>query len=115
MSRPFKRDDIDDKAKRFKDNRHDRDTKLSISFNRQTFQKNFPSFSKPKILGNFSVDGNRRYCGDRSQLKFFNENRFKKPGTDEYGKVEWDLNSGMDKVSRKLPACKDEKIDHMLR
>jgi hypothetical protein len=99
--------------KRFKSS-HSRQS-LMLSFHRQDHNKNFPSFQKPKILGGFSVDGSRRYCCDRSQLKFFDGKRFKNVSTGKFEKVEWDMNTGMSKVIRKSPACKEENIDHMLR
>ena len=99
--------------KRFKSS-HSRQS-LMLSFHRQDHNKNFPSFQKPKILGDFSVDGSRRYCCDRSQLKFFDGKRFKNVSTGKFEKVEWDMNTGMSKVIRKSPDCKKENIDHMLR
>ena len=101
--------------KRFKESRDRQSSHLSLSFNRQVFDKNFPTFQKPKILGDFSVDGSRHYCDDRSQLKFFNEKRFKNVESGNFEKVDWDMNAGMSKVIHKCPECKDEKIDHMLR
>jgi hypothetical protein len=102
--------------KRFKPS-HDENSSecLNISWNRQNFDKNFPNFQKPKILGSFSVDGSRSYRSDRSQLKFFDAKRYKNSGTEKYEKVELDLNAGISKAVQKIPECKEEGIDHMLR
>ena len=111
-----KHDGNPNNPKRFKSSYDDNSSEcLNISWNRQNFDKNFPSFQKPKILGSFSVDGKRSYRSDRSQLKFFNPERFKNSGTGKYEKVELDLNAGKTKAVLKIPECKDEQIDHMLR
>lgn len=99
-------------AKRFKPSH---DNFLPLTFQRETFNKNFPNFQKPKVLGDFSVDGRRRFCSDRSQLKFFDEGRFKNAESGKFEKVELDLNVGLSKTVRKSPECKEEKLDHMLR
>ena len=88
---------------------------LKLSFNRQEFNKNFPNFQKPKILGDFTIDGSRAFCLNRSQLKFFDEERFKDAEKGKFEKVELDLNAGLSKVVRKSSQSKDEKIDNMLR
>ena len=51
----------------------------SISLNPSQYDKPFPYFRRPKIVGSFSLDGKRKFHHDRSQLKFFDEKKLKDP------------------------------------
>lgn len=67
---------------------------------------NMPYMSKPKIIGYFSVNGDREYCEDASNCKYLSKVSF-----DET--VNIDLNHGMENVIRKTND-RDEKIDFLL-
>ena len=49
----------------------------SISLDPAKYDKPFPYFRRPKIVGSFSIDGQRKLLHDRSQLKFFHEGNLK--------------------------------------
>ena len=60
---------------------------------------------KLQIIGSFSVDANREFVDDRSQLKFFN------PPKNRETRVRLDLNRGLDAVVRKdEDKCKEERL-----
>jgi len=61
-------DSYRNEAKRFKPNP---EFFLSLTFNRELYNKNFPNFQKPKVLGGFSLDGHRRYCPGVDAIKRF--------------------------------------------
>lgn len=66
----------------------------------------FPVFQKPKIIGFYSVDGNRKLDPSASNLKYFY--------SDE-GKIRYDLNSGFDDYIPKPSTTENvEKIDTLL-
>jgi len=80
--------------------------------------KKFPFFRRPRIIGSFSVDANRKFVGDRSQMRFFCPERLKNSSQagSSYKRVNWDLNDGYDKVIRKDDSFKkDEGISFMLK
>lgn len=66
----------------------------------------FPKFEKPTIIGHWSLNGNREYSQDISQLKYLYE-----PAKNQIG---FDLNKGIRNVIRK-PSGLNEHIDHLLR
>lgn len=68
---------------------------------------NFPSISKPEIVGYFSVDKNRQYVADLSQCKFIAH-------TDPNGSVRFDLNHGYTNVIHKNENL-NEKLEHLLQ
>ena len=80
--------------------------------------KKFPFFRRPRIIGGFSVDAERKFIPDRSQLRFFCPEKLKnssQPGS-SYKRVNWDLNHGYDKVIRKDQNFKKEEgISFMLK
>ena len=60
---------------------------------------------KLQIIGSFSVDANREFVDDRSQLKFFN------PPNNRETRVRLDLNRGLNEVVRKdEDKCKEERL-----
>lgn len=69
---------------------------------------NFPSFSQPKIIGSFSLDGNRTFIHDPRNCKYL-YNRLSTKS------VNLNLNNGMENVIRKPENAQEEKIDHLLR
>ena len=90
-------------------------TRLPLSFGPEDYKKSPPAvYGKPEILGDFSIDGLRKFCSDRSQMKFFDDSRFREKRSGDFKKVKLDLNAGMSKVTRISPEY-TEKIDHLLR
>lgn len=68
----------------------------------------FPKFTKPKIIGYFSLDYERSWSQDAKQLGYYY------PLSKLQNKINFDLNQGIENVIRKDPD-RDEKIDHLLR
>lgn len=70
--------------------------------------RQFPSISQPKIVGCFSLNGNREYLADARNCKYVykNYNRSKQ--------VHYDLNDGIEDVIRKPESSTDEKASHLL-
>lgn len=64
----------------------------------------FPSFQEPKELGTFSIDGQRTFCNNASNLKFY-----KQPSS----QIHFDLSAGHRQAIRK-DYGKNEKLDSML-
>lgn len=69
--------------------------------------RSFPHFGRPKLIGYLSLDADRNYKCDTSQLKFLN----KVPS----GEILFDLNKNVSKVIRRANENKDEKITHLLQ
>lgn len=67
---------------------------------------NFPSISKPEIVGYFSVNENRQYVPDASNCKYV-------VPIDPNRPVNFNLNHGFERAIHKDEAL-DEKIDHLL-
>ena len=88
----------------------------TISLDPLKYDKPFPYFRRPKIVGSFSLDGDRRLHLDRRQLKFFHETKFKdkKSFSNAYKRITLDLNEGMANVTRKPAIAKNEKLDKLL-
>ena len=63
--------------------------------------KKFPFFRRPRVIGAFSVNGERKFVPDRSQMMFFCPERLKNgpQAGSSYKRVNWDLNDGIDKVN----------------
>ncbi|XP_055624288.1 decapping nuclease DXO homolog [Toxorhynchites rutilus septentrionalis] len=72
--------------------------------------KAFPSFSKPKIIGCFSVGPEREYISSAENLKFLNMPN-PRPGKP----LRIDLNEGFEIRKPKPDSAKQERIDHPLR
>ena len=75
-------------------------------------------FRRPRIIGGFSVDAQRKYLCDRSQMRFFCPEKLKNSAQtgSSYKRVNWDLNEGLDHVVRKDQNFKkDEGISLMLK
>jgi len=66
----------------------------------------FPAYSKPRVIGYYSVDCDRKYCGDLSQLKYIHL-------PSDYN-VKFDLDRGRT-LAQKKDDSYDEKIDNLLR
>ena len=80
--------------------------------------KKFPFFRRPRIIGGFSVDADRKFVSDRSQMRFFCPEKLKNSSQagSSYKRVNWDLNHGYDNVIRKDQNFKkDEAISFMLK
>lgn len=70
--------------------------------------QHFPSVSEPKIVGAFSIDGQRRYLSDRRNCKYLYKHFHPES-------VQYDLNEGIESVIRKPDLCsQEEKINHLL-
>lgn len=72
--------------------------------------KQFPVFQKPLIFGFFSIDKDRRFLSDDSQLKYL----YYKPKSSEptHNQVNFNLNEGITKCTRKDEFA-NEKLDHI--
>ncbi|XP_033211027.1 decapping and exoribonuclease protein-like [Belonocnema kinseyi] len=75
----------------------------------QHWNETFPCITKPEVVGYFSINGQREYLPDLSQLKYFNA-----PRNSRGEGVELNLNHGIDKVIRKPESASGEKINHLL-
>lgn len=67
---------------------------------------NFPAYSRPRVIGYYGVDCDRKYCGDLGRLKYIHL------PTDF--NVKFDLDRGRTLAQKKDDSC-DEKIDNLLR
>ena len=73
----------------------------------QSWDDAFPRITKPEVVGYFSINGNREYLPDLSQLKYINP-PINVP-------VKLNLNHGIDKVIRKPPSVSEENLNHLLQ
>jgi hypothetical protein len=67
---------------------------------------NFPAYSKPRVIGYYSLDSDSNYCGDLSQLKYIH--------LPANYNVKFDLDHGR-KLAQKKYDSYDEKVDNLLR
>jgi len=67
---------------------------------------NFPAYSRPRVIGYYSVDCDRNYCGDLSQLKYIH--------LPADFNVKFDLDRGRT-LAQKKDDSYDEKIDSLLK
>jgi hypothetical protein len=72
------------------------------------FNGKFPDFRRPLELGSFSLDADRAYVNDRSQLR-----AFRPPPNDRNSGVRWDLRSGYNSFIKRDESIK-EYLDHLL-
>lgn len=72
--------------------------------------KSFPSFSKPKVVGCFSLGPERDYIPSAKNLKYLN---LPKPKPDKPLNI--DLNEGFEIRQQKPDSAKEERLDHLLR
>lgn len=63
--------------------------------------QHFPSISKPKIIGAYSLDGQCKYVSDRRSCRYLYKNYHSEP-------VQYDLNKGMESVIRSEETCIEE-------
>lgn len=82
-----------------------KDTYLNPNSSKQVRQ--FPSISKPEIIGYFSVDAKRTYHETASHCRYITNS--------DYQAVRMDLNHGYENVIRKLDEVRDERLDHLLK
>ncbi|KAK3925453.1 Decapping and exoribonuclease protein [Frankliniella fusca] len=86
----------------------------SISKNRPSMRvwvkpsATFPPFAQPMVVSYFSLDQDRRFTPDTSQLRYMYLPR-------EAEGLGWDLNHGLAKVQRSDHAKSIERIDNLLR
>ena len=67
------------------------------------------AYHQIQIIGSFSINADREFLDDRSQLKFF------RPPKDRDTRVRMDLNKGLDEVVRKdEDKCKEERISRFM-
>lgn len=70
--------------------------------------KNVPSYAVPKIVGYYSLDKDRNFHPDLSQLRYF--------VAPSGRKVNFNLNKGFEQFVDKAPNFeRDEKVDHLLK
>lgn len=81
---------------------------MDLNPNFRNFNPNqFPNISKPRMLSGFSVDKNRQFIKNYSQLNYL-----KIP----YEKnLQLDLNIGFENRIEKPESAKNEKLDHILK
>lgn len=72
--------------------------------------RKFPSYQKPSLIGVFSLDSDRRFLPDESQIKYLYWNQT----LEEHGKVNFDLNEGLKSCVRKNEFL-NENLDHIFR
>lgn len=70
------------------------------------YDKEFPYFRRPKIIGDFSITGKREFCADRRKLQLL-----KRPSNPD--SVRFDLNVGEESLIAKT--TKDQSLDLLLR
>lgn len=78
-----------------------------IKIIQENLNRRFPDFEQPRISGYFSVNKNREYVPDISQLKYF-YNPYSKNRS-----IYLDLNKGIENCNQR-PEDLDEKLDHLL-
>ncbi|XP_076306012.1 decapping and exoribonuclease protein-like isoform X2 [Tachypleus tridentatus] len=71
------------------------------------YEREFPFFREPQVVGCFSLDSNRGYCDDNHQLKYLHV-------PPDESKVNFDLNAGYEKVIKKSFEL-NEKLDNLLQ
>ncbi|XP_043281674.1 decapping and exoribonuclease protein-like isoform X2 [Venturia canescens] len=89
---------------------HDRGNNNRVFEVRNRFSQKETSIdleSKPEIVGYFSLDGNRTYLPDASNLSYYNPPKIEN--------VCLDLNKGIEKVRRKSASADEEKIRNLLK
>jgi len=84
---------------------------LSISSHPEDHDKPFPSFRQPVIVGHFSLDGDRRFHPNMTGLQYVHKNML----DPDKGKVTLDLNRGVRRAVKAIPAKSEERLDHLLR
>lgn len=102
-------DDIrTDSAKRLKQEKHVNSNKSYFTLRRpEKYDINFPFFRQPKEIGCMSLDINRKFSNDKSQLKYY-----VKPS--DMNNVNYDLKIGYNDMIRKDDNVK-EYINDILR
>lgn len=70
---------------------------------------------RPTRLGDFCLDGGRRYLADKSRLRYMAWPKGRRLGVGESVSVCWDLNVGLDQARRKEDWKLDERLDSLLR
>lgn len=81
---------------------------LSLSTNPRDYDRDFPVFRRPVILGEFSLDSERKFHHDRHQMAYL----YRRDGPH----VNLDLNKGIQKVKRKVEnETKKEQLDNLLK
>lgn len=85
------------------------ETKNTFLSGRDTVnQQHFPSIDKPRIIGAFSIDGQRQYLSDRRNCKYLYKNFDSEP-------VQYDLNEGIQSVIRtNYTRLHEEKVNPLL-
>ncbi|XP_026481244.1 decapping and exoribonuclease protein-like [Ctenocephalides felis] len=71
-------------------------------------QQVFPKFSRPSVIGHFSVDADRNVAHDLSQLKFLHM-----PAC--MTNIGFNLNNGINQTVHKDEKAHEEKLDHLLK
>lgn len=85
-------------------------TSLSPDFRNYSSSTPFPTFTKPKIVGYFSVDERRNYHDTLDNLKYLYRDAF----STKDGSVDFDLNREYKNYVPKPASAQNERIDHLL-
>lgn len=78
---------------------------MSIRWNTSKTSHRSVTFAFPKVVGYFSLNGQREYCGDLSSLKYL-----KLSDT-----INFDLNYGIQNYIKPPTDPREEKLMHLLR
>lgn len=81
--------------------------KNKVPYNQHLQHNHHKVLGRPLIIGYMSVDGNRQYCSDLSQLKFLNNN--------SNISTSLDLNHSIDAAIKRSTDENNEKIDLLLQ
>lgn len=81
------------------------DRKMSIRWNTSKTSHRSVTFSFPKIVGYYSLNGKREFAGNLSSLKYLKLSQ----------NVNFDLNYGIQNYIKAPMEPKEEKLMHMLR
>jgi len=113
LPKKFKPDDVEDALPSFS------------LFPKHRFARRFPYFGKPKEIGCFSLDDNRLFHPDRSQLRYFidprciatvrgSEDRLNQHNRDPNVPLNLDLHAGYEQLIARDETLK-EKLNDILR
>ena len=84
---------------------------LALSSFPEDHDQPFPSFRQPVIVGHFSLDGDRRFHPSMIGLQYVHKDIL----DPDKKRVRFDLNKGVRKAIKAIPAKSEERLDHLLR
>ncbi|XP_067007859.1 decapping and exoribonuclease protein [Anabrus simplex] len=80
----------------------------NLRVHRSDYMAAFPSFQRPVVSGYFSLDSERKYCPDMTELKYIYM-------PSNLNDVKFDLNKGVESMVRSINEYPDEKLDNILK